>query len=66
MNCLRCNSPMYREEYDHLLETEGQGFAAMHCVMCGDIVDPVILKHRRERVGPRGERARLSVVTALS
>jgi hypothetical protein len=57
---------MYGEEYDHLLETEGQGFQAMHCIMCGDIVDPVILKHRRERVEPRRERARLAVVTAAS
>lgn len=66
MNCLRCHSPMYREVYDHLLETEGQGFPAMHGIMCGDIVDPVILKHRQERVEPRGERARLAVVTAMS
>lgn len=66
MNCLRCNSPMYAEIYDHISETQGQGFPAMHCLMCGDIVDPVILKHRQARVEPRGERARLAVVTATS
>ncbi|MBS0170664.1 MAG: hypothetical protein JSR62_09955 [Nitrospira sp.] len=65
MNCLRCNSPMYQELYDHLHETQGQQFQAMHCLMCGDIVDPVILKHRRERVEPLGDRARLAVVTSV-
>ncbi|MGC3976330.1 MAG: hypothetical protein QM771_18390 [Nitrospira sp.] len=66
MNCLRCNSPMYREVFDHVLETQGQEFQALHCMMCGDIVDPVILKNRRERAEPRGDRARLAVVTSLS
>ncbi|MBX3235100.1 MAG: hypothetical protein KF814_03020 [Nitrospiraceae bacterium] len=65
MNCLRCNSPMFRENYDDQLETQGQKFSAMHCLMCGDIVDPVILANRRHRVEPRVERARLAVVTAV-
>ncbi len=65
MNCLRCNSPMFREHYDDQLATHGQEFAAMHCLMCGDIVDPVILANRRNRVEPRVERARLAVVTAV-
>jgi len=56
---------MYQELYDHFQETQGQQFHAMHCVMCGDIVDPVILKHRRERVEPLGDRARLAVVTSV-
>ncbi len=66
MNCLRCNSPMFLEVYDDQLGTQGQRFPAMHCVLCGDIVDPVILAHRRRRVEPRLERARLAVVTAVS
>lgn len=49
MNCLRCNSPMYEQLYDDVLDSQGQGFYAMHCLMRGDIVDPVILKHRRSR-----------------
>jgi len=56
---------MFREHYDDQLATHGQEFAAMHCLMCGDIVDPVILANRRNRVEPRVERARLAVVTAV-
>jgi hypothetical protein len=64
MNCLRCKSPMYEELYDDVLETQGQGFYAMHCLMCGDIIDPVILKHRRNQVEPRARHARLAVVVS--
>ncbi len=66
MNCLRCNSPMCSEQYDDLQDTQGQGFLAMHCLMCGDIVDPVILDHRRNRVAPRARQARLAVVISTS
>lgn len=64
MNCLRCDSPMYEQLYDDVLDTQGQGFYAMHCLMCGDIIDPVILKHRRSRVEPRARQARLAVVVS--
>ncbi len=63
MNCLRCQAPMFREIYDDLLETQGQRFGAMHCVMCGDIVDPVILRNRQNPGQPQasGARQRLPV-----
>lgn len=64
MNCLRCNSPMYLDQYDDMLDTPGQVFTGMHCLMCGDIVDPVILKHRRDRVEPRTRHARLAVTVS--
>jgi len=64
MNCLRCNSPMYLEQYDDVLDTANQGFAGMHCLMCGDIVDPMILKHRRTRIEPRARHPHLATVVA--
>lgn len=29
MNCLRCNSPMYEQLYDDVLDSQGQGFYAI-------------------------------------
>lgn len=57
---------MYREQYDDLRDTQGQASFAMHCLMCGDIVDPVILEHRRNRVDPPVRHARLAVVVSTS
>lgn len=55
---------MYEERYDDVLDTQSQDFYAMHCLMCGDIIDPVILKHRRSRVEPRAQHARLALVVS--
>ncbi len=63
MKCVRCHSMMFSETYDDHQGTSGQRISAMHCVMCGDIVDQVILKHRHETVEPFGNRARLAIVT---
>jgi hypothetical protein len=48
MNCLRCNSSMHVEQYDDLLDSRNRSFYGMHCLMCRDIVDPLILEHRRD------------------
>ena len=64
MNCPRCKSPMYLERYDDVLDTSNQGIVGMRCLMCGDIVDPMILKHRRSRVEPRARQARLALVVS--
>jgi len=64
MNCVRCHSIMIPEVYDDHHGTSGQRISAMHCVICGDIVDSVILRHRKNAIQPLGDRARLAVVTA--
>lgn len=65
MNCLRCNSLMFSEQYDDLLDCPSQAFKAMHCPMCGDIVDPLILRHRQHRIEPRSRHARLAEIVPI-
>ncbi len=64
MDCPRCKSPMYAELYDDALDSHGQGFSGMHCLMCGNIIDPVILEHRRSRVEPHVRHPRLTIVVS--
>ncbi|HSA86497.1 MAG TPA: hypothetical protein VLE46_09970 [Nitrospira sp.] len=66
MNCLRCNSPMHVEQYDDLLDSRDQSFYGMHCLMCGDIVDPLILEHRRNGAEPRIRHVGLSLALSVS
>ncbi len=42
MSCQRCGSRMIFEKYYDVNSI----FFGWHCVMCGDILDPVILLHR--------------------
>lgn len=55
---------MFHETYDDMLETQGQWFVAMHCVICGNIVDPVILQNRRLRAEPQRSTARVRMPVA--
>lgn len=64
MTCSRCNSMMFRERYDDPYDTHGQGFDALHCLLCGNIVDPVIMRHQQHRVEPRTRQARLASVVS--
>jgi hypothetical protein len=38
---------------------------ALHCVNCGEVVDPLILKHRERAPAPMIGRARVAPKTAL-
>ena len=42
IQCQRCNGPMAFEKF----YGENDSFFGWHCLMCGDILDPVILLHR--------------------
>jgi hypothetical protein len=42
MRCLRCNGRMVFEKFYDVNNV----FFGWHCVICGEIVDPVILLHR--------------------
>ncbi len=42
MHCQRCNGPMAFEKFFG----PNDSFFGWHCLMCGDILDPVILLHR--------------------
>jgi uncharacterized Zn finger protein len=49
MRCTRCGSLMVEEIYYH----DGDSFAGLRCVMCGEVVDPEILKNRAESLGDK-------------
>ncbi len=42
MHCQRCNGRMAFEKF----YGENDSFFGWHCVICGDILDPIILLHR--------------------
>jgi hypothetical protein len=42
VRCLRCHGPMASEKFFD----NSRSFYGWHCVLCGEILDPVILLHR--------------------
>ena len=49
--CQRCGGMLVVDHCLDLLSGTGQvEFTALRCVQCGDIIDPVILRHRRRRI----------------
>jgi len=48
MNCLKCTGSMSFEEFvSGAAEGGAWAYKGWRCVHCGDIVDPVILRHRK-------------------
>jgi late competence protein required for DNA uptake (superfamily II DNA/RNA helicase) len=47
MKCPRCNGFMIYERYQDMLEV----FYAWRCVICGEVLDDVVLKNRDEKSG---------------
>lgn len=59
MNCPRCTGLMIHDDYFDLQDEAGLcTFAAWRCLICGEVLDPVILKHRRSPPSPMVDRAR--------
>ena len=59
MNCPRCRGYMMQDDYLDLQDEAGQcRFVAWRCLICGEVLDPVILKHRNARPAPMVDRAR--------
>ena len=49
--CSRCGGLMVTEQCFDLLSDSGYlDFLARRCVQCGELIDPVILQHRRLRL----------------
>ncbi|MCA9473254.1 MAG: hypothetical protein MRJ96_03525 [Nitrospirales bacterium] len=60
MNCTRCQGTMV---IDYFLDMEESGEIWMpgwRCLMCGEVIDPLILKHRQ------AQRAHGELVEAIS
>lgn len=47
--CVRCGGLLVTELCMDYLSTKGSDCAAKRCVQCGDIVDPLIQRHRQVR-----------------
>lgn len=63
MNCPRCNGYMMRDDFLDIEDETGQcRFVAWRCLICGEVLDPVILKHRSSPPKPMVDRARLPLV----
>jgi hypothetical protein len=59
MKCPRCTGLMMRDSYLDLEDEAGQyWFVAWRCLICGEVLDPVILKHRNSRPAPMLDHAR--------
>lgn len=57
-HCDRCGGLLVADHYVDLLDDQGhQSCTALRCVQCGDIVDPIILKNRRQLQGRQRELA---------
>jgi len=57
--CRRCQNPMVEEVFvDEGSGATSASFMGWRCVICGDILDPVILQNRRRRREPLKGRAR--------
>ena len=51
MNCSRCSGLMHAEEFRDWHSGMGMDqFRALRCLVCGEIVDPVIVQNRRNAV----------------
>jgi hypothetical protein len=59
MKCPRCAGLMMQDDFLDLQDEAGQcRFVAWRCLICGEVLDSVILKHRGTIPAPMIDRAR--------
>ena len=59
MTCTRCDGLMVIDRYQDVRDDTGEiCFNAWHCLVCGDIIDPVIMSNRRNHTKPLPKRNR--------
>jgi hypothetical protein len=64
--CIRCSGFMVREIYMDLLNSTSEvEFFALRCVQCGDVVDPVIMRHRETTKRPTSNRLAMFPESAM-
>jgi len=60
--CPRCHNPMVEETFvDRETSPSVSSFTGWRCLICGEILDPLILEHRRAQREPMIGRARVSL-----
>lgn len=58
---------MIRDQFLDLSDDTGKfRFYGWRCLVCGDVIDPVILANRREQIRPRISRNRKFIVAVNS
>jgi len=60
--CERCGGVLLQD----VLEEVGEPVHALHCMVCGEWVDPLILHHRKLTVLPEPSRARTTIFDAAT
>ena len=63
MFCLRCGGMMVVERFQDIRDRTGQGSEVLRCVLCGELLDPVIILNR-SRGGAPARRWRPKLVRA--
>ena len=59
MTCLRCSGLMVMERFEDFQDDAGvMNFHAWHCLICGEILDQVIITNRRGQPAPLHNRNR--------
>lgn len=67
MICPRCQGCMTQETCMDLKDEMGIfTFSVLHCLNCGEVVDPLILQHRLRAPAPITGRARVAPKTGLA
>jgi hypothetical protein len=53
MDCLRCHGLMVEERFEDLRgDPQHISFHGWRCVCCGNVIDPVIIRHRTVGLSP--------------
>lgn len=67
MDCPRCKGVMVQNVFEDLRDDTGSlYFNGWRCLICGEILDPVIVTNRASRPSPLLGRARKKFATQLS
>ncbi len=67
MDCPRCKGVMAQEVFEDLLDDTGNlSFNGWRCLICGEILDPVIANHRGSHPTPFLGRARKKFAAQLN
>lgn len=61
MGCPRCQGLMVSDECVDYLDSADISVVAWRCVICGEMLDPIIMEHRRVQREPMIGRARVSL-----
>jgi hypothetical protein len=63
MTCTRCDGLMVLERFEDIKDDTGQiNFHAWHCLVCGEILDEVIITNRSNHQKPMPHRNRKLMV----